>query len=105
VRELRNRHAATAGVELPSVVKAFEPPIVQLSVGEPCRAVRTPVLQTSERSLAIAKEDEPLAVNRKAGRPIGRQIFDERDGIPGVPPDQQTRFSLRRASTVKKPGK
>jgi hypothetical protein len=105
VRELRNGNAPSAHVELPPVVQALQASVGELSVGEARGAMRTPIVQASERPLVIAKDHEALAVNRKASRPFDRQVLDERDGVPGVPPVQQARFSMRRANTVKKPGK
>lgn len=101
MRELRNAHAAAAHIELPPMVEAFEAPIGELSVREPRRAVRTPIVQASERALVVAEEDEPFAVDRKGNRTLTRQIFEQRDWIPAIPPLKRgpQRHSVRRGLT------
>ena len=119
MRQLRDADAAAAHVVLPSVVEALEAPANDLTVREPRRAVSTPVVQASQRSVVAAEENEAMIVDREPGRACRWKIFDERDRIPALPPVergrrprvvcerqiQQGRFSVRRASTVKKPGK
>jgi hypothetical protein len=111
--------ATPAGVELPPVVEALQASVNELSVRQPRRAVGAPVVQASKRPVVIAEDHEPNVVNRECGRTVGRQVLRECDGVPRVPPVeragggggvrdgviQQVRFPVRRASTVKKPGK